>query len=79
MAKKNQPERWESLILAFALAVAGTLFVFDKLSSFASIVSAPAIQHIAPVFLAVIGLSLMLADQSCERSSQRSPRGERHE
>ena len=54
MACQNQPDRYESLILAAALAAAGTLFLFDKLGAFA-------ILHLAPAFLVGVGVSLIRA------------------
>lgn len=54
MALPNQPDRFESLILAAALAVAGTLFLFDRLSAFRTL-------HSAPAFLVGVGASLIRA------------------
>jgi hypothetical protein len=64
MAKRKQPERWESTMLAAVLAVAGSLFLFDKLSSLMRIssLSLQAIGHAAPLLLIVMAVSLMLAD-----------------
>ncbi len=77
MANKNQPERWESVIFAAALALAGTLFLFDKLGAFSwmSMVFSQDVLHFAPVFLAVIGVSLVLADggPKSEGRNQRRP------
>jgi hypothetical protein len=65
MANRKLPERWESSMLAAVLAVAGTLFLFDKLGSLmrAGLLSFHTVMHSAPVFLVVLGVSLMLADQ----------------
>jgi len=65
MAKRKQPERWESTMLAAVLAVAGTLFLFDKLSSLMRIssLSLQTIGHVAPVLLIAMAVSLMQADQ----------------
>lgn len=77
MAQKNQPDRWESLILAAALAVAGTLFIFDKLGSFMRTgnLVLHACLHSAPIFMLVMGVSLLVADlgTTCAKgpSSQR--------
>jgi len=81
MAQKNQPDRWESLILAAALAVAGTLFIFDKLGSFivTSSFLAHAFLHSAPMFLAVIGLSLMVAEAGTTRAKCNRSREGRYE
>lgn len=79
MAQKNQPDRWESLILAAALAVAGTLFMFDKLGSFmrTSNFLSHAFLHCAPVLLAVIGVSLIVADSeaTCAKSNRSKEEG----
>jgi len=66
MAKGKQPERWESTMLAAVLAVAGSLFLFDKLSSLMRNIAVPfgAIGHAAPLLLVVMAVSLMLADQN---------------
>jgi hypothetical protein len=81
MAQKTQPDRWESLILAAALAVAGTLFIFDKLGSFigTSHFVSHAFVHSAPMFLAVMGVSLMVADIGTVRARNHRPREGRHE
>jgi hypothetical protein len=65
MAKQNQPERWEAAIVAAAMAVAGTLFMFDKLGSLvrAGVLSWQTTLHGAPMLLVVLGVSLLLADQ----------------
>ena len=66
MAKRKQPDRWESTMLAAVLAVAGSLFLFDKLSSLMrnSSLSLQTIGHAAPLLLVVMGVSLIFADQS---------------
>jgi len=66
MANQKQPARWESSMLAAAMAVAGTLFVFDKLGSLmhTGLASFHSIAHAAPIFLVALGMSLMLADQN---------------
>ena len=64
MAHKNKPDRWQSLALSAALAVAGTLVVLDKLpcvirpSAFLS----HTVPHLAPIFLLVVAVSWVLAD-----------------
>lgn len=70
MAQKTQPDRWEALILAAALAVAGTLFIFDKLGSFiqSSNLVSHAFVHSAPMFLVVMGVSLMVAELGTART-----------
>jgi len=66
MQTTKQSDRWESSILAAALAVAGTLFLSDKLGSLmvASNFLSHAIQHCAPGFLAALGLLLFSEQQS---------------
>ncbi len=65
MANRKQPDRWESLLLAAAMAVAGTLFLFDKLGSLmrADFLSFNRVLHASPLFLLVLGVSLLWADQ----------------
>jgi len=77
MAHQNQPDRWEALILAAALAVAGTLFLFDKLGCFMRTgnLLSHALVHSAPVFLVVVGVSLMLADAVTTGASKHSNEG----
>ena len=74
MAQKNQPDRWESLILAAALAVAGTLFMFDKLGCFIQRGNflSHSFLHSAPMFLVVMGVSLIVADLGtiCTKSNR---------
>jgi len=81
MAQKNQPDRWESLILAAALAVAGTLFIFDKLGSFmrTSNFLSYAFLRSAPMFLIVIGVSLMVADLGTTCTKDNRPGEGRYE
>ncbi|MGA8151408.1 MAG: hypothetical protein WB952_10700 [Terriglobales bacterium] len=78
MAKRKQPERWESTMLAAVLAVAGTLFLFDKLSSLMrnSSLSLQTIGHAAPLLLVVMAVSLMLADQGAVATDPREERGQ---
>ena len=65
MAKQNQPERWEAAIVAAAMAVAGTLFMFDKLGSLvrSGMLSWQTSLHAAPMALAVLGVGLLLAER----------------
>jgi len=64
MANRKQPERWESSMLAAVLAVAGTLFLFDKLGSLmqAGLLCFNTVMHSARLLLVVLGVSLVLAD-----------------
>jgi hypothetical protein len=66
MAKQNQPERWEAAIVAAAMAVAGTLFMFDRLGSLvrAGLLSWQTTLHAAPMLMVVLGVGLLLADQA---------------
>lgn len=66
MANKNRRNNWESSMLAAALAVAGTLFFFDKLGSLMqnSMLSLQEVVHAAPALVIVLGISLLLADQT---------------
>jgi len=81
MNNRKQPDRWESTMLAIVLAMAGTLFVFDKLSSLMqiSIFSVHNIEHAAPLFLFVMAFSLMLADQTTVAASEGRAKAGHHE
>ena len=80
MAQRNQPDRWESLILAGALAIAGTWFLFDK---FAFLVRhldlSQAIVHASPALLVGVAISLILASAGTEPGSAQPSREGRHE
>jgi hypothetical protein len=79
MANKNRRNCWESSLLAAALAVAGTLFFFDKLGSLMqnTTLSLQEVVHAAPVLVIVLGVSLLLADQTGVASQNK--REGRHE
>ncbi|HEY1270876.1 MAG TPA: hypothetical protein VGF08_02790 [Terriglobales bacterium] len=64
MAKRKQPERWVSSLLSAAMAVAGTLFFFDKLPSFmhSNALSLDAVIHSAPVLLVLVAVVLVVID-----------------
>jgi hypothetical protein len=64
MAKQKQPERWEAAIVAAAMAVAGTLFMFDKLGPLmrSGILSWQTTLHAAPMLVVVLGVGLLVAD-----------------
>ena len=83
MASKKQPDRWEATLLAVVMAVAGALFLFDKLGSLVrtSFLSIPAVVHSAPVLLVAVGAILLLAEQGgmTSESGQREKQGGRHE
>jgi hypothetical protein len=75
MANQISHNRWESSLLAGALAAAGTLFIFDKLASLMqNLHSLHAVGHAAPVLLAGIGLNLWIAD--AKPAAQDSSAGE---
>ena len=64
MANQIGHNRWESSLLAGALAAAGTLFIFDKLGSLMQNVPVlHAMEHAAPLLLAGIGFNLWIADR----------------
>ena len=65
MVKQNQPERWEAVIVAGAMAVAGTLFMFDRLGSLvrSGMLSWQTVLHEAPMLMVVLGVSLLLVDR----------------
>jgi hypothetical protein len=58
------------------MAVAGAPFLFDKLGSLVrtSILSLPAVAHLAPVLLAAVGAILVLADQDATKMPSGRPR-----
>ena len=59
MASRNQPSRYESTTLAVALAVAGTLFMFDKLGSLLALQVA---SQAAGILLVAAGVCLLLVE-----------------
>jgi hypothetical protein len=69
---------WESSLLAAALAVVGTLFLFDKLGSLVQNISFSfdTIVHAAPALIVVLGVSLLLADQGTSTVSRRGKEGD---
>lgn len=73
MANGKQPDRWLSSLLAAAMAVAGSLFLFDKLGSLmrTGLLSFHSVLHASPIFLAVLGLSLWLAQPSANTAAGR--------
>ena len=84
MASNKQPDRWEATLLATVMAVAGAPFLFDKLGFLVrtSILSLPAVSHLAPVLLAAVGAILVLADQDAAKMPSGEPRqkeGAQHE
>ncbi len=65
MANRKQPDRWESSLLAAIMAVAGTLFLFDKLGPLmrTNLLSFNTVMHASPLLLVVLGVSLLWADE----------------
>ncbi|MGH9499215.1 MAG: hypothetical protein ACRD3L_08735 [Terriglobales bacterium] len=65
MAKPKQPERWKSAILAAAMALSGTLFMFGKLGSLAhsGMLSWQATAHASPLPVVLLGVGLLLVGQ----------------
>ena len=79
MAGKNQPDRWESLILAGALAVAGTWFLFDKLASLMHNIELSRALDAAPAILIGVAVSLLLATEGTDPASTEPSRMARYE
>ena len=71
MAKQDRAGNWESGLLAAALALAGTLFFFNKVCSLvrAGMLSVHMLASSAPVLLLIVGIGLMLADHGAFRES----------
>lgn len=63
------------------MAVAGSLFLFDKLGSLmrTGLLSFSTVLHASPIFLAVLGLSLWLAQPSANASDNRRRKEGRYE
>ena len=79
MRQKHQPERWEAVVLAIALAIAGTLCLFDKLGAamLSSQFSWLALMHASPALLAAVAANLLWADEQVPatvRSANDRPR-----
>jgi hypothetical protein len=66
MAHHKQPDRLQSSLLAAVLAVAGSLFFFDKLDELLRTIhlSWPAILHLAPALLVIVAIVLTFADRN---------------
>ena len=79
MARRNQPDRWESLILAGALAVAGTWFLFDKLARLMHNIELSRVLDAAPAILIVVAVSLLLATEGTEPAGTQPSRVGRYE
>ena len=79
MAPRNQPDRWESLILAGALAVAGTWFLFDKLVPLMHNLELSRALGAAPAILIGVAVTLLLATEGTEPASTQPSRVGRYE
>jgi hypothetical protein len=82
MANQKQPDRLQSSLLAALLAVAGSLFFFDKLDELFQTIhfSWPRILHLAPAFLVFVAIVLTLADRNVMLSARDRRAGEnRHD
>jgi len=66
MANQTQPDRWESPMLAAAMAVTGTLFLFDKLHSLmhGSVFSWHLLPYFAAAALVALGVSLLVVQHT---------------
>jgi hypothetical protein len=63
MARQNQPPRYESSLLAAGLAVAGSLYVSDKLSSLVrGALTFQVILQAAGILLIATGICLLLVE-----------------
>ena len=70
MARKNQPDRWQSVVFAGVLAVAGTWLLFDKLAFFMrNLDLTQTIGHASPALLVAVAVSLILASAGAEPTS----------
>jgi len=65
MPNRNHPQRWEAAILATALAIAGTLFLFDNLGAvvLTHLHSWPSLLHSSPAALAGVAAALLWAEE----------------
>jgi len=80
MAARNQPDRWESLIFAGALAIAGTWLLFDKLAFLVrNLDLSQAMGHASPALLVAVAVSLILVSARTELTSTPQSREDRHE
>ena len=64
MPNRNQPDRWESSLLAGVMAVVGSIFLLDRLGILTKcpvISMNQAVSPFASVFLVLIGLTLLIA------------------
>ena len=76
MGNRNQPSRHESSMLAAGLAVAGTLFASDKLSSLAhAALTVQVVSEGAGILMIAAGICLLLVEWPVRTSSGRVLRG----
>jgi hypothetical protein len=72
MARNNQPDRWESLIFASALAIVGTWFLFDRLALLTrSLDLLQGSLHASPALLLVAAVSLIIASAEMDSPQNR--------
>jgi hypothetical protein len=66
VAYPKQPDRLQSSLLAAMLAVAGSLFFFDRFDELLQAInfSWPEVLHLAPAFLVVVAVVLALAERN---------------
>ena len=83
MARHNQPDRWESTLLAAVMAVAGAPFLFDRLAALvhSGVLTLSLVLRAAPVLAIVAGAIILLTDANGigSDSGQQSARGNQHE
>lgn len=78
MAHQRQADRLHSSLLAAVLAVAGSLFFFDKLDDLLKNINFSwlSILHSAPALLVVVAIVLTLADRNVVPNPQDQQTGE---
>lgn len=66
MAYNKQPDRWESSLLAAAMAVGGAPFLFDRLGALVNsgLLTLSMVLHAAPILLVVAGAIVLLTEPS---------------
>jgi hypothetical protein len=68
MANRDHQPRWEPAVLAAALAIAGTLFLFDHLGAtlLSHLLSWSSLLHSSPAALASVAAALVWAEQESQ-------------
>ena len=71
MEGRKQVTGWESTLLAVALAIAGTLFLGNRIWAMAEagVLSFHTLESAAPALLVMVGVGLLLAEQGVFRGS----------